>query len=258
MQRGLSQGRSHSLPNNLQNYSGLPRSSPKTNPYFDLPPYKTHQYSIAFSFKPTEDINGDDLVFGNDFDHSISKNLPPGFGTAMKIVQWAVDPGLEADVYSERPWLYGRFLSSIDTLSLGAPNETASEPEQQDMPVFDDQIGILVNEGGVGTGLKLREEHNVPATSAARKKYFLTEAKRKEFVLEKGKEVRADFGNGYLDFNEFSLRLPGFHLPIMSYWDGQPLRYVFSLSYSATCCVVTVQTQLHVLLIPSGLEPLLS
>ena len=163
----------------------------------------------------------------------------------MKIVQWAVDPGLEADVYSEKPWLYGRFLSSIDTLSLGAPN---------DGPVFDDQIGILVNEGGVGTGLKLREEHSVPVTSAARKKHFLTEAKRKEFVLEKGKEVRADFGNGYLDFNEFSLRLPGFHLPIMSYWDGQPLRYIFSLSFSATCCVVTLQTRLHELLIPSGLE----
>lgn len=167
----------------------------------------------------------------------------------MKIVQWAVDPGLEADVYSEKPWLYGRFLSSIDTLSLGAPKETSSEPEQQDEPVFDDQIGILINEGGVGTGLKLREKHNVPATSAARKKHFLTEAKRKDFVLEKGKEVRADFGNGYLDFNEFSLRLPGFHLPIMSYWDGQPLRYVFSLSCSATYCVVTVTlpTQLHVL-----------
>lgn len=143
----------------------------------------------------------------------------------MKIVQWAVDPGLEADVYSERPWLYGRFLSSIDTLSLGAK-------DGEDDEVFDDEIGILVNEGGFGAGRKKREEFNVPAASAARKKHFLTEAKRKEFVLEKGEEVRADFGNGYLDFNEFSLRLPGFHLPIMSYWDGQPLRYVSYLQYT--------------------------
>lgn len=161
----------------------------------------------------------------------------------MKIVQWAVDPGLEADVYNEKPWLYGRFLSSIDTLSLGAPNETASEPEQHDEPVFDAQIGIVVNEGGVGAGLKLREEYKVPATSAARKKHFLTEVKRKNFVLEKGKEVRGDFGNGYLDFNEFSLRLPGFHLPIMSYWDGQPLRSVFFSIISChplRCCFLRV------------------
>lgn len=145
----------------------------------------------------------------------------------MKIVQWAVDPGLEADVYADEPWLYGRFLSSIDALSLGKPNEAAVEPEEEDLPVFDDKIGILVNEGGCGTGLKLREEKKIPTAAAARKKYFLKEANRKDFVLEKGKEVRANFGNGYLDFNEFSLRLPGFHLPIMSYWDGQPLRYVF-------------------------------
>ena len=147
----------------------------------------------------------------------------------MKIVQWAVDPGLEADVYADEPWLYGRFLSSIDTLSLGKRNETAVEPEDEDPPVFDDKIGILVDEGGVGTGLKLREEQKVPAAASARKKYFLTEKNRKGFVFEKGKEIRADFGNGYLDFNEFALRLPGFHLPIMSYWDGQPLRYVFSV-----------------------------
>lgn len=145
----------------------------------------------------------------------------------MKIVQWAVDPGLEADVYADQPWLYGRFLSSIDTLSLGKRNEAAVEPEEEDPPVFDEKIGVLVDEGGLGTGLKLREEKNIPAAAAARKKYFLKEANRKNFVFEKGKEIRADFGNGYLDFNEFSLRLPGFHLPIMSYWDGQPLRYVF-------------------------------
>ena len=173
-------------------------------------------------------------MFGNDFDHPIRYRLPPGFGTALKIVQWAVDPGLECDVYADEPWLYGRFLSSIDTLSLGAPNETASEAEQEDAAMFVEEIGILVNEGGVGTGLQLREEQKIPAASAARKKYFLTEARRKEFVFEKGKELRADFGNGYLDFNEFALRLPGFHLPIMSYWDGQPLRYVFRV-FRAFC-----------------------
>lgn len=150
-------------------------------------------------------------------------------------MQWAVDPGLECDVYADEPWLYGRFLSSIDTLSLGSANETAAEPEEEGPPTFDNEIGILVNEGGLGAGLQLREEQKIPAASAARKKYFLNEAKRKEFVFEKGKEIRADFSNGYLDFNEFALRLPGFHLPIMSYWDGQPLRYVFPVLLPFMC-----------------------
>ena len=134
----------------------------------------------------------------------------------MRIVQWAVDPGLENDVYADQPWLYGRFLSSIDTLSFGSP-----EGEK-----FDKEIGVVVDEGGSGDGASFRTEKGIPATVAARKKHFLTEAKRKDITLEKGKEIRANFGNGYLDFNEFSLRLPGFHLSIINYWDGQPLRYV--------------------------------
>ncbi len=142
-------------------------------------------------------------------------------------MQWAVDPGLECDVYADQPWLYGRFLSSIGTLSLGsreAKGEDAGAEEEK--KTLDESYGVSVHEGAIGEGAGLREERKIPATSAARKKFFLTEKNRKDFTFEAGKEIRADFGNGYLDFNEFSLHLPGFHLPIMSYWDGQPLRYV--------------------------------
>lgn len=222
----------------IQDFKGLPRNSPSTSPYFDLPPYKTHTYSIGFSFTPTEDINGDDLVFGNDFDHPIRYRLPPGFGTAMRIVQWAVDPGLENDVYADEPWLYGRFLSSIDTLHLGSP-ESKDDTADSESKTFDKDIGIVVEEGGTGD---LRTEKGIPDTAAARKKHFLYEPKRKEFTFEKGKEIRANFGNGYLDFTEFALRLPGFHLPIINYWDGQPLRYVLKNRVTGTVYMVVCFT----------------
>jgi hypothetical protein len=68
----------------------------------------------------------------------------------------------------------------------------------------------------------------VPAASAARQKFFLTEANRKNFTFEKGREYQCDFFNPYLDFNEFALKI-GYGLPnisIIGHWDGQPLRYV--------------------------------
>ncbi|KFY42522.1 hypothetical protein V495_04468 [Pseudogymnoascus sp. VKM F-4514 (FW-929)] len=205
----------------IQNYKGLPRSSPADSPYFSIPDYTKHQYSISFSFTPTEAIPGDDLVFGNDFDNPIRDRLPPAFGSAFKIVKWAVDPGLEADVYADQPWLFGKFLSSIDKLWLGSKN---SEPAGKGGDNFDDKIGILVEEGGAADGLAYRKEKGVPDTAAARKKHFLVEGNRKGFEFEAGRPVFVDFGNPYLDFNKFALKLPGFHLPIMSYWDGQPLR----------------------------------
>lgn len=210
-----------------QNYHGLPHSSPENSPYFSLPDYTKHQYSISFSFTPTEAIPGDDLVFGNDFDHPIRDRLPPAFGSAFKIVKWAVDPGLEADVYADKPWLFGKFLSSIDRLWLGSKNgSSSSSGAGKGKENFDEKIGILVEEGGAADGLAYRKEKGIPSTAAARKKHFLVEGNRKGFEFEAGRPVFVDFGNPYLDFNKFALKLPGFHLPIMSYWDGQPLRYV--------------------------------
>jgi hypothetical protein len=76
----------------LQNYRGLPRGSPSSSTYFILPPHAKNKdaYSISFRFTLKQGINGNDLVFGNDFDHPIRDRLPPGFGTAFKIVKWGM------------------------------------------------------------------------------------------------------------------------------------------------------------------------
>ncbi|KAI9848767.1 MAG: hypothetical protein M1830_007272, partial [Pleopsidium flavum] len=100
----------------IQNYRGLPNGSPSTSPYFSNEAHKHDQYSIAFSFLPKKSISGNALVFGNDFDHPIRDRLPPGFNTALKIVKWAIDPGLDGDVYADRPHLYGPALSSLNVV----------------------------------------------------------------------------------------------------------------------------------------------
>ncbi|TVY37487.1 UPF0590 protein [Lachnellula occidentalis] len=217
-----------------QSYRGLPRSSPQTSPYFSLPQHTKDQYSITFKFSPKSSISADDLVFGNDFDHPIRDRLPPGFGTAMRIVKWAVDPGLDGDVYAEKPYMYGPAASSVNTLHVGSMAEKK-----------DADAGLVFDEGGDAEGLEHRKESGIPDDMAARKKYFLNEENRKAWDWEAGRTYGCDFFNPYLDFNgifllpaippasfprtnglqiEFALSLPGFKLPIMKYWDGQGLR----------------------------------
>lgn len=173
---------------------------------------------------PKQDIAGDKLVFGNDFEHPIRDRLPPLFDKAFGIVKWWIDPGLDGDVYGDEPYLYGALLSSINVLRVGEKAESGKASAEE----VKEGEAVVYTEGASGSGEEVRKEQGVPAASAARQKFFLTEANRKNFTFEKGREYQCDFFNPYLDFNEFALKI-GYGLPnisIIGHWDGQPLRYV--------------------------------
>ncbi|CVK98870.1 uncharacterized protein FPRO_04167 [Fusarium proliferatum ET1] len=207
----------------VNDYKGLPRNSPTTSPYFSTEPhaYNRDQYSISFRFtpkKPSNDesdgIKATDLQFGNDFDHPIRDRLPPGFNTAMSIVRWWIDPGLDGDAYADKPFLYGPALSSFNTIHVGKGE-------------FDEEKGGLwFEEGGDEDGLEAREEVGAPLTSKARMKWALRADAKEKWVFEYDQTYGFDFFNPYLNFSDLALNLPGFQLPIMKYWDGQGLRYV--------------------------------
>ena len=84
----------------------------------------------------------------------------------------------------------------------------------------------MYEEGAEGDGKEVRDNLAIPGATAQRQKYFLNEAKRKDFEFEAGREYKCDFFNPYVDFNEFALKI-GYGLPaisIIGHWDGQPLR----------------------------------
>ncbi|KAI0437636.1 hypothetical protein F4803DRAFT_537790 [Xylaria telfairii] len=157
-------------------------------------------------------ISGHDLQFGNDFDHPIRDRLPPGFSYAMNIVKWWIDPGLDGDPYADMPYLYGPGLSSFNSIHVGEGEHDAEKG------------GLYFEEGGDEAGIEARQAIGVPDGAKERKKWALNNDSKDKWVFEYGKTYCVDFFNPYLDFNEFSLRLPGFTLPIMKYWDGQGLR----------------------------------
>ena len=213
----------------IQGYHGLPLGSPSTSPYFSSDPhaYNQDQYSIALRFSPHErrddsgrseqaevpgGISGHDLQFGNDFDRPIRDKLPPGFNTALSIVRWWIDPGLDGDAYADKPYLYGPALSSFNSIHVG-------------QGLFDKaKGGLWFEEGGDEEGMQYRARADVPEDRKARMKWALKDDSKTKWVFQYGKTYGLDFFNPYIDFNTLSLKLPGFHLPIVKYWDGQGLR----------------------------------
>ena len=179
----------------IQNYRGLPRNSPNTSTYFSHASHLHDQYSISFTFLPHKSIPGPALVFGNNFDRPIRDRLPPGTSTALRIVKWAIDPGLDGDLYSDTPHLYGNALSSVNILRVG---EKAKDHNSLPDPVGEKNT---LEEGGDGDGEEWRKRKDVPETSDARKKHFLTNGKTEEWEWEQGRVYECDFFNPYLDFN---------------------------------------------------------
>ncbi len=180
--------------------AGLPKGSPSSSPYFSSDPHKHDQYSIAFSFLPKKSVSGNALVFGNDFDNPIRDRLPPGFNTALNIVKWVIDPGLDGDVYADRPHLYGPALSSLNVICIGEKVAVKGEKDggwKIPETVHED----VIQEGGEGDGAEIRKEKGIPEEANKRKKYYLDEIKRTDFEFEEGRIYQADFFNPYLDFN---------------------------------------------------------
>jgi hypothetical protein len=194
---------------------GLPRNSPSTSPYFSHAPHTHDQYSINFSFVPHSTHSTSALVFGNDFDRPIRDRLPPGFSTAFKIVKWAIDPGLDGDVYADKPYLYGPALGSLNVVSVGGKAEKSGDRYEIDEDDVPDEDGT--QEGAEDEGEEWRQKTGVPKDAGQRKKWALVEANQAKWQWEEGRVYKADFFNPYLDFNEFALKLPGFSLGILGH-----------------------------------------
>nr|OQO18796.1 hypothetical protein B0A51_14479 [Rachicladosporium sp. CCFEE 5018] len=206
----------------IRNFQGLPSTSPSSSPYFEDPHHAKDQYSLALSFVPKHDIPSLYAVWGNDFDHPVRDRLPPGFNTAFKIVKDFIDPGLSCDAYADEPWLYGPALSSWFALVVG-------DKIGQDADFPAPREDAAMEEGGEGSGSEVRQHLGLPENNKKRRKHFLSAAHREGFTFENGRLYQADFYNPYLDFGNFSLKLPGFSLKVIKYIDEKShcLRYVF-------------------------------
>jgi hypothetical protein len=167
----------------IRAFTGYPAPAVRDPEYFSHGVHKSDLFSIHFFFVPPADIPGDDLVLANTFDRPIRSRLPYFFPAAWKALKW-VDPGIEGDCYADRPEVYGRVLGSANFLDC----------------VEEDEEG----RGRLGALIEEKMPPGIPQTPEARRKWFLSEEKRKEWVWRRGREYRWDFCNGMMDFNGLS------------------------------------------------------
>jgi hypothetical protein len=211
----------------IRGYQGLPKHSPAHSPYFDHPDHVKDQYSVGFSFVPKKDIPAVDAVFGHDFDRPVRDRLPPGFSYAFSIVKELIDPGIEADPYSDKPWLFAPALDCWFVFRIGdtLPSDFLQGGTQ--LPHVREHEPL--QEGGDASGLRIREEHKIPSEAQKRRRHFISAVNRKPMVFEKNRLYQGDFFNPYIDFNNFRLKLPGFSIKVIKYIDDKThnLRWVF-------------------------------
>ena len=115
-----------------------------------------------------------------------------------------MDPGLDGDFYADSPYLYSPLGSGLNVMCIHGENEKKAkdgDKEGQGSIQVHKDMGLLIGEGGDAQGLEMRRSKGVPDTEAGRKKHFLSEAARKEWVWEEGVKYGCDFFNPYLDFN---------------------------------------------------------
>ncbi|CAG8689453.1 4888_t:CDS:2, partial [Ambispora leptoticha] len=196
--------------------------------YFDG---NSDQYSIQVQGRFKGSWTGDDVVFGNDFDHKIE--LPPLSWLGLKILQ-IIDPALEADIYGDKPWAYSPILVTMNTIRVSeAPIELDKDDSSRDrvLPSWPSSDGSHVKEGEL-----------VSFDPTKRRKYFSKKERRVEFQIKESQVWDIDFFNSYADFNNFAVKLPGFSISLAPFWKRQPLpfRYVCKTRDSSAVFFVVI------------------
>ncbi|TIB71416.1 DUF1769-domain-containing protein [Wallemia mellicola] len=183
--------------------------------------YFTHESnsSVTWSIQlrgliKEDDVDCDDLIFGNQFERPIRDRLPWGTSIAVKFIKY-LDPTLSEDLYSDKPWAFSPVCSTVERLNV-SDNTSTNELFKEDNMILEDDVKCLTSDDD-------KLEHGNPTS---RRRHFHNESNRKGVMLS-NKIVALDFAKGFIDFSTLSLSFPEINLNIglLKHWDGQPVRF---------------------------------
>ncbi|KAG0243457.1 hypothetical protein B0O80DRAFT_83680 [Mortierella sp. GBAus27b] len=112
-------------------------------------------------------------------------------------------------------------LFSAEAKRLEAEEEEdAKRKELEQQPSADKEELVETRSGSALT------ESPGNLTTAERRSYFAREMNLRKHRYRTDQVYGFDFFNPYLDFANFSLKVPGFSVDVTKYWDEQPLTYI--------------------------------
>ncbi|KAF9182258.1 hypothetical protein BGZ51_004843 [Haplosporangium sp. Z 767] len=232
--------------------------------WFSKPGGDHNLSSVQISCRFKREWGGDQIVFGNQFNKPL--RLPPFSSIALKFIQF-IDPGLEADIYCDKPWAFSPLIATMNTVNVSGwhidkatqkrvedqGQEDQKERLENELPPWPSLEGDHIVED---TSLLFRDlkkqQTNVdqeqgdqeefcvtdtptttPLSASARRSYYAKEANLAQHRYRPDQVYGFDFFNPYLNFADFTLKVPGFSVDITKYWDGQPLTYVIKTKDSS-------------------------
>ncbi|KAF9420302.1 hypothetical protein BGZ94_009159 [Podila epigama] len=232
------------------------------SPWFQMPGGDNNLCSIQIHGRFKRSWPCDQVVFGNQFEQPL--RLPPFSSVALKFVQ-LIDPGLEADIYGSQPWAFSPLIATMNTVNISTSYVSAAtgvhsdgietHPEKHELPPWPSSNGEHIPEdttllfdtitdptlsppakngddkskdNGKET-LDLAPKKTKAMNTTERRAYFSKSSNLAKHSYRPEHVYGFDFFNPYLNFANFTLKIPGFSVDITRYWDGQPLTYVMKL-----------------------------
>ncbi|EFP93305.2 uncharacterized protein PGTG_19073 [Puccinia graminis f. sp. tritici CRL 75-36-700-3] len=197
------------------------------NKYFEEWPEMTCSIQIQGRFlQPT---NADDCMWGNSFDRPIRDRLPYGTSVALKAISY-IDPSLEHDIYSDKPWAWSPLLATMNHVQT-------ERLESGDSPLPDWEGTRPVEDCNSVVG-----ELETITSKRERRRFLSSPENRQACIL--GPRINVEFVNGFVDYSTLRLQIPIVKLSFRldKLWDGQPVRYeCISRSTLQTYFVIVVQ-----------------
>ncbi|TCD67432.1 hypothetical protein EIP91_012404 [Steccherinum ochraceum] len=191
--------------------------------YFSRKERKRKTWSIQFQGRFLQPHSADDILVGAVFDRPMT--LPWGFSAVTAFMQF-MDPTLELDINSDRPWALSPLITTMPYFAHTRLSEPSLIPHFPPPKLIADNIADLPYKGGKLSSLKKR---------IARKTHFQNPARRKAVVLGPDDLITADFCHGHLDINndKISIQVPGgFSFDMTQHWDGKPARFVCFIAFA--------------------------
>jgi hypothetical protein len=205
----------------------------KDTPYFDGGYSKGMSWSMQIQGRFKVDVNGDDLIFGNEFDRPIKDHLPYGTSLALQFAK-VVDPNLEHDLYADRPHAWSPYLATMPRISSHQVKDNTSVDNWPAFPAAPDYIqedisSLIPEELAEKEKDTVANFKGIDKAHEYRQRFMGNRAHRQEITIKPDQIITADFVNAYINFNDLTLHIPfsgGLKFDLKKYWDGQPVRYI--------------------------------
>lgn len=162
---------------------------------------------LIVQFTPNQDINGDELVFGNDFTYPVRDYVPTTIlNTGLKIFNWVVTDTIYGDVSNDKPYLYGLAVNGFTYMGIDNFCKYPIVLDNKRRP-----INCKEN--------LYKQDPSIPQNSKARIKYFKTKKSCESFTFEQGIPYTLQFDTDFMKLadSRYAVSIPKFDFEVTGY-----------------------------------------